>query len=154
MILLGKQIENPRRFTTRICGGFSFYIGRQLELIAAVRDGADGIARPHLLAELADDVDHGRAAVLRELVPYGLVDLLLCENPAGMPGQEGLALEEPLLVGIDMGDGIQGSPMGSHQAVLYLDGILPHDVALIPAQQLVHLADLSLIHISEPTRRS
>lgn len=31
--------------------------------------------------------------------------------------------------------------MGSHQAVLYLDGILPHDVALIPAQQLVHLAD-------------
>jgi hypothetical protein len=58
-----------------------------------------------------------------------------------MPGQEGLALEEPLLVGIDMGDGIQGSPMGSHQAVLYLDGILPHDVALIPAQQLVHLAD-------------
>ena len=52
-----------------------------------MRDGADGIARPHLLAELADDVDHGRAAVLRELVPYSLVDLLLCENPAGMSGQ-------------------------------------------------------------------
>ena len=62
---------------------------RQLELIAAVRDGADGVARPHLPAELADDVGHGRAAMLRELVPYGLVDLFLREDPAGAPGQVG-----------------------------------------------------------------
>ena len=60
---------------------------RQLELVAAVGDGTDRVSRSHLPAELADDVDHGRAAVLRELVPYGLVNLLLCKNPAGVPGQ-------------------------------------------------------------------
>ena len=62
---------------------------RQLKLIAAVGDGADGVSRSHLPAELADDVDHGRAAVLRKLVPYGFVDLFLRENPAGVPGQVG-----------------------------------------------------------------
>ena len=62
---------------------------RQLELIAAVRAGADGVARSHLPAELADDVGHGRAAMLRELVPYGFVDLFLREDPAGAPGQVG-----------------------------------------------------------------
>ena len=30
-----------------------------------------------------------RAAVLRELMPYGLVDLFLREDPAGVPGQIG-----------------------------------------------------------------
>ena len=50
---------------------------------------ADGVARPHLPAELADDVGHGRAAMLRELVPYGLVDLFLREDPARAPGQVG-----------------------------------------------------------------
>ena len=55
---------------------------RQLKLIAAVGDGTDRISRSHLPAELADDIDHGRAAVLRELVPYGLVDLFLREDPA------------------------------------------------------------------------
>ena len=43
----------------------------------------------HLPAELADDVGHGRAAMLRELVPYGLVDLFLREDPARAPGQVG-----------------------------------------------------------------
>ena len=61
----------------------------QFELIAAVGDGADGVARAHLPAELADDVGHSRAAVLRELMPYSLVDLFLRENPAGVPGQIG-----------------------------------------------------------------
>ena len=62
---------------------------RRLELVAAVWYGADGVSRPHLPAELADDVGHGRAAVLRELMPYGLVDLFLRENPARVPGQVG-----------------------------------------------------------------
>ena len=52
-----------------------------------MRYSADGIARPHLPAELADDVDHGRAAVLRELAPYGFIDLFLREDPARAPGQ-------------------------------------------------------------------
>ena len=60
---------------------------RQLELVAAVGDGTDRISRSHLPAELADDIDHGRAAVLRELMPYGLIDLFLREDPAGMSGQ-------------------------------------------------------------------
>ena len=62
---------------------------RRLELVAAVGDGADGVARAHLPAELADNIDHGRPAVLRELMPYGLVDLFLRENPAGVPDQVG-----------------------------------------------------------------
>lgn len=49
----------------------------------------DGISRPHLPAELTDDVDRSRAAVLRELVPHSLVDLSLSEYPAWMLGQVG-----------------------------------------------------------------
>lgn len=60
---------------------------RRLELVAAVWYGADGVSRPHLPAKLADDVGHGRAAMLRELVPYGFVDLFLREDPARVPGQ-------------------------------------------------------------------
>ena len=52
-------------------------------------DGTDRVAQSHLPAELADDIDHGRAAVLRKLMPHSLVDLFLRENPAGVPGQVG-----------------------------------------------------------------
>ena len=61
--------------------GFSGY-GRQLELIAAVGDGTDRVAQSHLPAELADDIDHGRAAASGNSCQHSLVDLFLRENPS------------------------------------------------------------------------
>lgn len=40
-----------------------------------------------LPAELTDDIDYVRAAALRKLVPYSLVDLFLREEPARVLGQ-------------------------------------------------------------------
>ena len=54
---------------------------RQLELVAAVGDGTDRVSRSHLPAELADDVDHGRAAVLRELMENGVLKGHVCKIP-------------------------------------------------------------------------
>lgn len=47
----------------------------------------DWVVRPHLPAELTDDVGHSRTAMLWELVPYSLVDLFLREEPARVLGQ-------------------------------------------------------------------
>lgn len=49
----------------------------------------DWVVRPHLPAELTDDVGHSRTAMLWELVPYSLVDLFLRVDPAGVTGQIG-----------------------------------------------------------------
>ena len=83
-------LHKKRSYPSRITAFFRkrlLRLWRQLKLIAAVGDGTDRISRSHLPAELADDIDHGRAAVLRELMPYGLIDLFLREDPAGMSGQ-------------------------------------------------------------------
>lgn len=66
--------------------GFSGYRS-QFELITAVGGSADGVSRFHLPAELTDDIDYVRAAALRKLVPYSLVDLFLREEPARVLGQ-------------------------------------------------------------------
>ena len=58
----------------------------QFELITAVGGSADGVSRFHLPAALTDDIDYVRAAALRKLVPYSLVDLFLREEPARVLG--------------------------------------------------------------------
>ena len=52
-----------------------------------------------------------------------------------------LALGQTLLVGVNIGDGIQRGTLGCHQAVVYLDGLFSHDVGTVTGQQVVDLID-------------
>lgn len=86
-ICLHKKRSYPSRIPAFFAEkGFSGYRS-QFELITAVGGSADGVSRFHLPAELTDDIDYVRAAALRKLVPYSLVDLFLREEPARVLGQ-------------------------------------------------------------------
>ena len=55
--------------------------------------------------------------------------------------QEPLALKQALLVGIDVGDGVQRGPRQGHEAVLHLHRGLPHHVTFVLGEQVVDLPD-------------
>jgi len=84
--LPAQKTQLPIKDTCVFCEkGFSGYRS-QFELITAVGGSADGVSRFHLPAKLTDDIDYVRAAALRKLVPYSLVDLFLREEPARVLG--------------------------------------------------------------------